>query len=103
MIHESTVLDALMDVIDPELGINIVDLGLIYGIEIDEEGDDRGISIQFTLTYPGCPVGDLIQSEIVRVVTEATGLPVGATIIWNPPWNMERMSEAARLELGYPI
>jgi metal-sulfur cluster biosynthetic enzyme len=103
MIHESTILDALIDVIDPELGINIVDLGLIYGIEIDEEGENKGISIQFTLTYPGCPVADLIQSEIVRVVGEATGLPTGATVVWNPPWDMERMSEAARLELGYPI
>ncbi|WP_319562968.1 hypothetical protein [Marispirochaeta sp.] len=48
-------------------------------------------------------MADLIQSEIVRVVGEATGLPTGATVVWNPPWDMERMSEAARLELGYPI
>jgi metal-sulfur cluster biosynthetic enzyme len=100
MVHESNVLDALMDVIDPELGINIVDLGLIYAIEIDEV---EGISIQYTLTYPGCPVGDFIQSEIVRVVGEATGMATGAGVVWNPPWSMERMSEAARLELGYPI
>ncbi len=100
MVHESNVIDALMDVIDPELGINIVDLGLIYGIEID---DETGISISFTLTYPGCPVGDFIQSEIVRVVGEATGMSTGASIVWSPPWSMERMSEAARLELGYPI
>ena len=100
MVHESTVLDALMDVVDPELGINIVDLGLIYSIDIKSE---ESISIQFTLTYPGCPVGDYIQSEIVRVAGEATGLSVGASVVWNPPWGIEKMSEAARLELGYPI
>ncbi len=100
MVHESTVLDALMDVIDPELGINIVDLGLIYGIDLNS---DESVSVQFTLTYPGCPVGDYIQEQIVNTVGEATGMAVGASLVWNPPWGIERMSEAARLELGYPI
>ena len=96
---ESQILNALMTVIDPEIGINIVDLGLVYGVEVSEEGVD----VDFTLTYPGCPLGDVIKYDIIRAVSAVSEIPVGANLVWNPPWHEERMSEEARFSLGYPI
>ncbi|MBN2509081.1 MAG: metal-sulfur cluster assembly factor [Spirochaetales bacterium] len=96
---ESQILNALLTVIDPEIGINIVDLGLVYAVEVSEEGVD----VDFTLTYPGCPLGDVIQSDIIRAVSEVSSVPVGARLVWNPPWHEGRMSEEARFSLGYPI
>jgi metal-sulfur cluster biosynthetic enzyme len=97
---QERVLDLLTTVLDPEIGINIVDLGLVSWVEI---GQGR-IGIDFTLTYPGCPLGDQLAADIVRAVRDGTGVEdVRATIVWEPPWSEERMSEAARLEMGYPI
>ena len=97
---KSACLDALMKVIDPEIGINIVDVGLVYRIEPFE---DR-IEVDFTLTSPGCPLADTIENDIKRVLTEDTGVQEVVTrLVWSPPWNTDFMSEEARLELGYPI
>jgi len=100
MIEKQEVLNALRGVIDPEMGINIVDLGLIYRIEVGEQR----IDVEFTLTYPGCPIGPELQQEIVQILCEAAGTEqVSARIVWEPLWGPERMSEEARLTLGYPI
>jgi metal-sulfur cluster biosynthetic enzyme len=98
MADESTLLDALKQVIDPELMINIVDLGLIYAINQDEDGK---VNVDMTLTSPACPAGpQLIQQskmalERLEDVTEA-----GITLVMSPPWSPERMTDDARDQLG---
>jgi metal-sulfur cluster biosynthetic enzyme len=99
-ITQERVLELLSGVLDPEVRINIVDLGLVSRVGIG----DAGIEIDFTLTYPGCPLGDTLVAEIERAVRDGTGVEdVRARVVWEPPWSEERMSEAARLEMGYPI
>jgi metal-sulfur cluster biosynthetic enzyme len=99
-ITQERVLELLSGVLDPEVRINIVDLGLVSWVGIG----DAKIEIDFTLTYPGCPLGDTLTADIERAVREGTGVEdVRARIVWEPPWSEERMSEAARLEMGYPI
>ncbi len=100
MATKGEVLDALSRVIDPEIGLNIVDIGLVYRVEVDDEH----VEVDFTLTSPGCPLADTIIADIRKEVTEATGIDdVQANIVWNPPWSLDFMSEDARLQLGYPI
>lgn len=102
MASKGECLEALQKVIDPEIGINIVDVGLIYRIEPSEDGSK--VEVDFTLTSPGCPLGDYITQEIVRVLQEDLGVKeVQPNLVWNPPWSMDFMSEEARLELGLPI
>ncbi|MCG8480326.1 MAG: metal-sulfur cluster assembly factor [Spirochaetales bacterium] len=100
MISKTDVLESLKKVIDPEIGINIVDVGLIY--RVDPREDE--IEIDFTLTSPGCPLGDTITNDIVTVLREDHEVDnVITNLVWNPPWSIEFMSEEARLDLGYPI
>lgn len=100
MVSKTDVLDSLMKVIDPELNINIVDVGLIYRIDVFE---DR-IEVDFTLTAPGCPLADTINEEIITVIREDHGVEnVITNLVWSPPWTIEFLSEEARLDLGYPI
>jgi len=101
MASDQDVKDALYDVIDPELNMNIVDLGLVYRVQVV---DEVVAEIDFTLTYPGCPLGDVITSDIISKVKAQTDVTkVRTRVIWNPPWNKDMMSENARLILGYPI
>ncbi|KGE70716.1 metal-sulfur cluster assembly factor [Spirochaeta lutea] len=96
------VLDSLRKVIDPEIGLNIVDLGLVYRVEVSEE--TGSLDIDFTLTSPGCPLADVIENDMLRVLKDDHGLDaVNTNLVWSPPWNLDFMSEEARLELGYPI
>ena len=93
-------LDALRKVIDPEIGINIVDVGLIYRVDVS----DTQVDVDYTLTSPGCPLAETIKLDIEKYVGEvADKRKVNAQLIWSPPWNIDFMSEEARLELGYPI
>lgn len=99
-VSQEQVLELLSTVMDPEVGINIVDLGLVTWVGVDKSA----VEVDFTLTYPGCPLGPVIEENIVQAVRGGTGIEeVRARIVWEPPWSEERMSEAARLELGYPI
>ena len=92
------VMDALSNVIDPELGLDFVELGLIYGVEI-EEGDVR---ITFTLTTPGCPIGPHVSDQIEEFVSELDGVEsVESEMVFTPPWSPERMSEDAKFALGF--
>ena len=96
---EEGVREALKTVIDPELGINIVDLGLVYETRISAEGQ---VDVIMTLTSPGCPLGSVIQSEIERALSSVYGVDrITVSLVWSPRWTPERMSEDARLELGY--
>jgi metal-sulfur cluster biosynthetic enzyme len=89
---------ALTNVIDPELGLDFVELGLIYGIEV-EEGD---VHVTFTLTAPGCPIGPQVTEQIDEFVSELDGVTsVESTMTFNPPWTPDRMSEDAKFALGF--
>ena len=92
------VLEALKDVLDPELGINIVDLGLVYEVRI--EGDT--VHIEYTLTTMGCPIGPLIEQQMEGLLSRVPGVSnVEAEMVLRPPWSPEMMSEEAKAALGY--
>ena len=93
------VTDALRDVIDPELGLDFVELGLIYDVEVDEDGTVR---VVYTLTSPGCPIGPQVSEQITEFVGELDGVnDVQPTMTFSPPWTPERMSEDAKFALGF--
>ena len=90
--------DALTNVIDPELGLDFVELGLIYGVEI--EGGD--VFVTFTLTSPGCPIGPQVSEQIEEFVSELDGVTgVYPKMTFTPPWTPDLMSEEAKFALGY--
>jgi metal-sulfur cluster biosynthetic enzyme len=92
------VMDALSNVIDPELGLDFVELGLIYGVEVDE-GD---VHVTFTLTTPGCPIGPQVTEQIDEFVGELDGVKtIQSQMVFTPPWSPEKMSEDAKFALGY--
>lgn len=94
------VYSAVSEVLDPDLGLPILDLGLIYRVDV---ADDK-VEIDFTLTSPACPVGDLLQEDLTETVKARTGVEnVTATIVWDPPWDKDMMSEELKLTLGIPI
>lgn len=93
------VLEALETVEDPELGMNIVDLGLVYGLEMDEDGR---VKVIMTLTSMGCPLAGTIQQLVREALDKVDGIAGGeAEIVWNPPWTPARMSKLARYALGF--
>ena len=93
-----TVIEALQTCYDPEIPVNIYDLGLIYGIDV---GDDRSVAIRMTLTSPSCPVAETLPPEVERKVKAIPGVgPVTVDLVWEPPWGKHLLSEAARLQLG---
>src|ERR687885_319752 len=90
--------DALTNVIDPELGLDFVELGLVYEVEVD--GGD--VAVTFTLTSPGCPIGPQVSEQIKEFVGEIEGVEeVRPTMVFSPPWTPERMSEDAKFALGF--
>ena len=96
---QEQVLDALKHVIDPELGINIVDLGLVYEVEVTEQG---AVHIDYTLTTMGCPIGPLIEHQMESFVTGLAGVAsVEPEMVLRPAWSPEMMSEEAKAALGY--
>jgi len=95
---EALVLDALKNVYDPELGINIVDLGLVYEVRIT--GGD--VHVEYALTTMGCPIGPLIEQQMQAVLGQIPGVgSVDAEMVLRPPWSPEMMSEEAKAALGY--
>jgi len=92
------VIDALKSVYDPEIRVNIYDLGLIYTIAIDPQGSAR---LEMTLTTPNCPVAETLPSTVNNAVAGVDGITDSAVeLVWDPPWTTEKVSEAAKLELG---
>lgn len=90
--------DALTNVIDPELGLDFVELGLIYGVEVNE-GD---VHVTFSLTSPGCPIGPQVMEQIDEFVSELDGVTkVESSMVFTPAWTPERMSEDAKFALGF--
>lgn len=92
------VTSCLEGVMDPELGISVVDLGLIYNILID--GDK--ISVDMTLTNPGCPMAGMLAGSVEQALREAfEGADVEVSLVWDPPWTPERLTESGKAQLGY--
>lgn len=89
----------LTTIFDPEIPVNIYEMGLVYGLDVNEDGD---VVIQMTLTSPTCPVAESLPPEVEAKVGSVEGVrTVKVELTWEPPWTPERMSEAAKLELGY--
>ncbi len=92
------VTSCLEGVMDPELGINVVDLGLIYNILID----GNKISVDMTLTNPGCPMAGMLAGGVEQALREAfEGADVEVSLVWDPPWTPERLTESGKAQLGY--
>ena len=96
---EADILEALREVYDPEIPVNIYDLGLIYDVHVDEYGV---VDIEMTLTSPACPVAGILPGQVEQKVREVTGVAdVTVELVWEPAWSMDRISEEAKLELGF--
>ena len=98
--HKDDLLTALKQVYDPEIGVNIVDLGMVYGLDFDEtEGQ---VHVDLTLTSPGCPLGPQMMRDIRAELARLPGVAkVDVDLVWSPPWHPSMMSDAAKDELGY--
>lgn len=97
MVTKEEVMDVLRQCYDPEIPVNIVDLGLIYGVTI--EGNT--VDVEMTLTAPGCPMHSLIARDVKQKVESIPGLEaVNVRVVWDPPWTPDRMSEEAKKKLG---
>ena len=95
---EADVVEALRTVFDPEIPVNIYELGLIYNVDVR---DDRSVEVRLTLTSPMCPVAGSLPPEVEAKVAEIPGVTAASVeLVWDPPWNPSMMSEAAKLELG---
>ncbi len=96
---EGRVIAALRTVYDPELPVNIFDLGLVYALDFDEAAGK--VQIRMTLTAPGCPVAQTFPAIVEAAVKAVEGVnEARVELVWDPPWSKDRMSEAARLDLG---
>jgi metal-sulfur cluster biosynthetic enzyme len=99
MPNEEQVYEALEEVIDPELGLDFVSLGLVYDVEIEDSGD---VYVTFSLTTPACPIGPQVSEQIREFVGEIDGVSdVHPKMVFDPPWSPEMMSEDAKFALGY--
>jgi probable FeS assembly SUF system protein SufT len=103
--NERMVWDQLKTIYDPEIPVNIVDLGLIYGCEVanDPEGGKK-IDVQMSLTAPGCGMSDVLKADVEKKLARLPEVKaVNVQVVFDPPWNPGRMSEAAKLQLGFDL
>ena len=92
------VIDALKEIYDPEIPVNIYDIGLIYGVDITDDGH---VAVTMTLTTPHCPVAESMPAEVELRVGSVPGVAVAdVNLVWDPPWDPQKMSDDAKLELG---
>ena len=95
---KGAVVDVLRGIYDPEIPVNIYDLGLIYRLTATEDGD---VEIEMTLTAPGCPVAQTFPAHVEAAVRSVPGVgEVQVRLVWDPPWSRDRLSEAAQMDLG---
>lgn len=98
MVTHDEVMDILKQCYDPEIPINIVDLGLIYGVSIE----GKTVNVDMTLTAPGCPMHSLIARDVKQKVESLPEVDEAVVrVVWDPPWNPDRMSEEAKKKLGF--
>ena len=95
---KESVLEALRDVFDPEIPVNVVDLGLVYDCAVDDEGD---VSVKMTLTFPGCGMGPYIAQQAEWRIAELDGVEdVEVEMVYDPPWNPDMISQEGKAQLG---
>jgi FeS assembly SUF system protein len=95
---ENDVVETLRTIYDPEIPVNIYDLGLVYSVDV---APDHSVAVQMTLTSPACPVAQSLPADVEWKVRSVPGVKdVKVEVVWDPPWTPERMTEEARLELG---
>ena len=95
---KSKVIEAVKKIYDPEIPVNIYELGLIYKIDVDEKNK---VNVDMTLTSPNCPVAESLPNEVKENIKKVEGVSdVNLNLVWDPPWNKDKMSEAAKLELN---
>lgn len=96
---EQKIISVLETVFDPEIPVNIYELGLVYNIKLDEEGN---VDIMMTLTSPACPVAESLPGEVRQKVKDIEDIKeVNINLVWEPPWNKDMMSDEAKLNLGF--
>ena len=95
---KSKVIEEIKKIFDPEIPVNIYELGLIYKIEVDEKNK---VNVDMTLTSPNCPVAESLPKQVKDIIMNVKGvLDVNLNLVWEPPWSKDKMSEAAKLELN---
>ena len=95
---KNKVIDEIKKIYDPEIPVNIYDLGLIYKIDVDEK---KNVNIDMTLTSPNCPVAESLPNDVKNNILKIEGVSaVNLNLVWEPPWDKDKMSEAAKLELN---
>lgn len=95
---EARIIAAMRSVYDPEIPVNIYDLGLIYGLDISADAE---VSVRMTLTAPGCPVAGILPDQVAAAIRAVDGVnAVQVDLVWDPPWSQDCMSDEARLTLG---
>jgi FeS assembly SUF system protein len=95
---EAQIIEVLRTVYDPEIPVNVYELGLIYDIDVTPRG---AVNVRMTLTSPACPVAGTLPPEVERRIRDVDGVTdASVQVVWDPPWSPGRMSEAARLQLG---
>ncbi len=101
-VNEKAVWDAMKTCYDPEIPVNVVDLGLIYSCEIsDAENGGSKVAVKMTLTAPGCGMGDMIATEVKQKIEGIPGTTEAKVeLVWDPPWDRDMITESARLQLG---
>ena len=97
---ENSVRDALRNVIDPEIQYNILDLGLIYNVNVQS---NQTVGVEMTLTSPACPFGPMIIHDVRESCLSVGAEDVQIDLVWQPPWSPEKMSEEAKLDLGFDL
>ena len=95
---KTKVIEEIKKIFDPEIPVNIYDLGLIYKIEVE---DNNKVKVDMTLTSPNCPVAESLPNQVKETISKVEGVSeVDLKLVWEPPWDKEKMSEAAKLELN---
>ena len=95
---KSKIIEAVKKIYDPEIPVNIYELGLIYKIDVDEQNK---VNVDMTLTSPNCPVAESLPNEVKENIKKVEGVSdVNLNLVWEPPWDKDKMSEAAKLELN---
>ena len=95
---QPSLVEAVSKVFDPEIPVNIYELGLVYGLDVD---GDNNVRVRMTLTAPACPAAQTLPIDVERRVREVSGVnDVKVAVVWDPPWTRDKMSEAAKLSLG---
>jgi len=98
LVIEAQVIEALRTIFDPEIPVNIYDLGLVYDVKVDAAG---AVEVRMTLTSPQCPVAQSLPADVQAKVKEVPGVTEAKVdVVWEPPWDPAKMSEAAKLQLG---